>query len=235
MKRLNRRVTVITNLILVIVCIITCGVMFLPEPIVESSGGSLSAIYNGNRDSKRVAMTFNVYQNAEIVHSMLDVLEEKGVKATFFVGGCWADDNEKTLRRIVDEGHELGNHGYFHKDHKTLSESENELEISRTGIIIESLCGVKPNLFAPPSGSYSKTTLAVAERLGYKVIMWSKDTIDWRDNDTELVFKRATNGATGGDIILMHPTSHTLEVLPRIIDEYLALGLMPDTVSAVIA
>ncbi len=234
MKRLNKRVTIITNIILTVVCVLTCAIMFLPEPIIESSGGNLSAIYNGNRENKKVAMMFNVYQNTQIVEGILDVLGEEKVKATFFVGGCWADDNGETLKRIVSDGHEIANHGYFHKDHKNLSEKDNELEISRAGIMIESLCGVKPDLFAPPSGSFSKKTLAVADRLGYRVIMWSKDTIDWRDKDEDLIFKRATNGVNNGDLILMHPTAHTLNVLPRIVKEYKALGLVPDTVSAVI-
>ena len=174
---------------------------------------------------------FNVYENTSVVNDILDLLNEKGVKATFFVGGCWADDNGQTLTRIVNEGHEIANHGYFHKDHKKLSERENEEEIRLTGAIVKALCGAETTLFAPPSGSFSTTTLEVASRLGYKVIMWSKDTIDWRDSNLDLLFNRATKNPENGDLILMHPKAHTLEVLPRVIDYYKSLGFNIVTVS----
>ena len=68
-----------------------------------------------------------------------------------------------------------------------MTELKNYEEISLTGIVTEALCGVKPTLFAPPSGSFSEITLEAAYDLGYKVIMWSKDTIDWRDKSSDLV------------------------------------------------
>ena len=87
------------------------------------------------------------------------------------------------------------------------------------------------NLFAPPSGAYNSTTIDVADELGYKTIMWSKDTIDWRDKDTDIIFQRATNNVTGGDLILMHPTEATLEALPKILDYYRSNNLTVCTVS----
>jgi peptidoglycan/xylan/chitin deacetylase (PgdA/CDA1 family) len=174
---------------------------------------------------------FNVYENTEIVNSIIDVLSKHGAKCTFFVGGCWADDNENTLKRIVLEGHEIANHGYFHKDHKKLSFEQNRQEIVNTSSIIRALSGAQDQLFAPPSGSFSDTTLEVAAELGYKVIMWSKDTIDWRDKNEDLVFNRATKGLTNGDLILMHPKEHTLSALPKIIKFYLGAGYNLTTVS----
>ena len=86
-------------------------------------------------------------------------------------------------------------------------------------------------LFAPPSGSYSKTTLEVCSSLNYKTIMWSKDTIDWRDSDINLIVKRATKNVTNGDLILMHPKSHTLNALDQIIKIYEEKNLQLVTVS----
>ncbi len=232
MTKLNRKVTIITNLLLVTIFVTVSAFMFIPENILPISGeNTMSAIYNGDRQKRRVSLMFNVYENTEIVNGILDVLNECGAKATFFVGGCWADDNEKTLVRIVGEGHEIANHGYFHKDHKKLTEEQNEQEISLTGQVIEALSGVKPTLFAPPSGSFSDLTLEAAGRLGYKVIMWSKDTIDWRDNDKTLIYKRATSGIENGDLVLMHPKKVTLEALSDIITNYKSLGFELATVS----
>lgn len=234
MKKLSGRLktTLITDLILVGLLVVVYSVSFFPDRIVPIYGGNAeTAIYNGNRNNPFVSLMFNVYEDTETVNGILDVLKEHGVKATFFVGGCWADDNAQTLKRIVGEGHELGNHGYFHKDHKTLNYEKNKEEIYLTNVIVEALCGAKPKLFAPPSGSFSETTLSVASELGLKTIMWSKDTVDWRDKDSAIVYKRATDGVTGGDLILMHPKPHTLKALPQILEYYKTISLTAVTVS----
>ena len=215
----DKKITILTNLALMMIITVVCVISFIPQTSVPIYGGKrFSAIYNGNRNKANVSVMFNVYENTEIVNSIIDTLNEYDAKATFFVGGCWADDNETTLKRIVQEGHELANHGYFHKDHKKLNYENNRQEIENTGIIVKALSGVKMTLFAPPSGSYSETTLEVAYDLGYKVIMWSKDTIDWRDKNSSIVFDRATKNLTNGDLILMHPKEHTLQALPRILE-----------------
>ena len=111
------------------------------------------------------------------------------------------------------------------------SGEKNKEEIALTGVVVTALCGAKLSLFAPPSGSFSETTLESAYDLGYKVIMWSKDTIDWRDSDQNLIYNRATKNPSNGDLILMHPKQHTLKALPKIIDFYVDLGYKITTVS----
>ena len=232
MKKLSKRLTIITNALLFITIISVYAVGFMPKQTLQTySKDTINAIYNGNRKENNVSLMFNVYENTQTVNDIIDVLNEKGVKATFFVGGCWADDNEKTLNRIVECGHELANHGYFHKDHKNLSYEANYQEILNTGNIVKALCGKELNLFAPPSGSFSPNTLKASYDLGYKVIMWSKDTIDWRDSDTTLIYNRATKNLSGGDLVLMHPKKHTLKILPSIIDYYLSVGFNVVSVS----
>ena len=215
---MKKRTFIITNALLLIITLCVSIVAFMPNKAQSINGGqSYDAIYNGNRQNANVSLMFNVYENTQIVNDIVSVLNKNSVTATFFVGGCWADDNLETLKLIVNSGHELANHGYFHKDHKVLSESENRREILDNNNIIRALTGVNMTLFAPPSGSFSKTTLKVAYNLGYKTIMWSKDTIDWRDSDKSLIVKRATNNLENGDLILMHPKKHTLECLEQII------------------
>ena len=236
MKRLNRRITIITNVALLVIFMAVFAVSFLPQTIVPIYGGDqVGAIYNGNREKPNVSLMFNVYENTEIVNAIVDTLDEYDVKATFFVGGCWADDNEQTLLKIRDSGHEIANHGYFHKDHKKLDYDGNRQEISSTGTVVESLCGVTPTLFAPPSGSYSDLTLEAAYDLNYKVIMWSKDTIDWRDSQKDIIYNRATKNLENGDLILMHPKTHTLDALPSIIAYYKSVNFSIVTVSENIA
>lgn len=231
MVKSRKKVTLITNIILTVAFSVVFAVSFYPKAMPIYGGKSLSAIYNGNKQDVNVSLMFNVYENAEVVEKIVDLLDEKGVKATFFVGGCWADDNEKTLKKIVNSGHEIANHGYFHKDHAKLGYEDNKQEIYLTGVMVKALCGEEPKLFAPPSGSYCDKTLQAAEDLDYKVIMWTKDTIDWRDSDLDTLYKRAIKNPSGGDLILMHPKVHTLKVLPKVIDFYTDGGYKLVTVS----
>ena len=221
--------TVLTNAFLALVVAAVAAVCFIPAAVVPASGKS--AYYNGDRNGNKVSLMFNVYEGEDVVNGILDVLSVYGVKATFFMGGCFADDREELLCRIAAEGHEIGNHGYFHLDHDKISREKNIEEIENAGKVIKALSGCTPTLFAPPSGAFNSVTLSAAESLGYSVIMWSKDTIDWRDADEEKVFKRATDGIKAGDLVLMHPKRHTLAALPRVLESYKQKGLKQTTVS----
>lgn len=190
--------------------------------------------YNGDKSSKNVSLMINVYWGTEYLDQMLEILKENDVKTTFFIGGTWAVLNEDMLQKIYQDGHEIANHGYHHKDHDKLDEKGNLDEISTTHTIVKELLNVEMNLFAPPSGAYDKTTVSVASSLGYKTIMWTRDTVDWRDKDAELIYSRAIKNASGGDLILMHPTEKTVEALPRIIDWFKQNGFNLTTVSQTI-
>lgn len=108
--------------------------------------------------------------------------------------GC---QNGDTLLKLASSGHEIGNHGYSHLDHAKLSRKRNEEEIRITEKVIDSSLSSLPDyanskLFAPPSGSMSNAMFDACKELGYTVIMWTRDTIDWRDHNPDLIFERAT-------------------------------------------
>ena len=194
------------------------------------SSSDSKAIYSGNVKNNAVSLMINVYMGNEQVEGILDVLEQKGVKATFFVGGVWVNNNEDCFKKIVESGNEIGSHGYWHKDHDKISDDQQVNEIVMTDELVTKLSGIKMGLFAPPSGAYNKRTVEIASTLGYKTIMWTLDTIDWRDHDTNLIISRASK-AKAGDLILMHPTDNTVEALPTIIDNIISSGLKIMTVS----
>lgn len=224
MKKLSPRAfTAVTNSLLILIVACVAIVCFYPT---ASPATALSdrAYYHGNSEDG-VSLTFNVYWGTDEVYKIMDVLDEYGAKATFFLGGSWADDNVACVREIASRGHELGSHGYFHKEHDKLDFEENFREIQTSVEFIKAACGVTIELFAPPSGAYSEDTVNAAEALGLKTILWSKDTIDWRDKDAALCMKRATQNVKGGDIILMHPMAHTVEALPQILKSYAKKGL----------
>lgn len=179
----------------------------------------------------KVSLMINVYWGTEFIDDMLNILADNEVRTTFFVGGCWVAENPEVLKMIVDAGHEIGNHGYYHKDHKQIGEKRNYEEIKITHELVRLNTGVEMNLFAPPSGSYGDTTLRVADELGYKTILWTRDTIDWRDHDSTLIYKRAVNDVSGGDLVLLHPTAETVKALDDIIRTIKAHGLTVAPVS----
>lgn len=224
---------VITNICIVMLLGIITAAAFLGGA-KETSAAPQGVYYNGNTSSNKVALMINVYWGTEFLDDMLDVLEQKNAKATFFVGGTWAIDNADLLKTMLDEGHEIGNHGYKHKDQDKLSYDEAKKEISLTHNIVKDATTKEMTLFAPPSGAYNAQTVKVAEELGYKTIMWTRDTIDWRDHDANLIYSRALKGVKGGDLILMHPTQSTLDALGRIIDDIQNKGLELATVSETI-
>lgn len=173
--------------------------------------------YQGNTQEKNVTLMINVYWGNEYLSSMLKTLNEYNVKTTFFVGGMWVSKFPEILLEIAGEGHEIGSHGYFHKDHSKMNFAQNQQEIINTHKIVREYTGENMTLFAPPSGAFNADTVAAASALGYDTIMWTRDTIDWRDKDTDLIFSRATKEMNGGDLILMHPTLNTMQALPRIL------------------
>ena len=192
------------------------------------------AIYNGNKNSDKVSLMINVYWGTEYIEQILTILKEYNIKTTFFVGGIWVEENQDTLKNIINNGHEIGNHGYLHKDHSKLDESSNKQEIQACQNIVKSTTGIEMTLFAPPSGAYSDLTINAAESLNMQTIMWTRDTIDWRDKNAELIYNRAVKNVAGGDLILMHPTEKTVEALPKIIETILTKNLKITTVSETI-
>lgn len=174
--------------------------------------------YRGDTTQNNVSLMVNVYWGNEYLPSMLKTFEDYGVKTTFFVGGMWASKYPEELINLVEKGHEIGNHGFFHKDQDKLSYNENQQEIYNTHQLVKQYINEDMTLFAPPSGAYNDYTIQCASNLGYKVIMWSRDTIDWRDQNADLIYERATKNLSNGELVLMHPTLKTAEALPKILE-----------------
>lgn len=191
-------------------------------------------IYKGQEDEKKIAFACNVVWGEEYLPQMLKIFKENNIKITFFIGGQWAEKNEEHLRSIHNDGHELGNHGYRHLYHSKLTPEANRQEILKTEERIRKVTDYKTVLFAPPYGDLNDTVVQSAEALGYKVIMWSIDTIDWNTRDYKKILQRLEKKHHNGAIVLMHPTKVTIEALPEIIESIAARGYTITTVSDVI-
>ena len=228
-----KKLQFITNSIIGAI-LISLIVVAIPFTTQVKTSTNPNVIYNGNTAENKVCFMVNVYWGNEYIEDMLDVFDLYNVKTTFFVGGSWFAKNVDLAKEIYSRGHEIGNHGYNHKDHDKLTYQQNYDEIYKTHLLVSANLGIEMNLFAPPSGAFNDTTIDVATKLNYKTIMWSHDTIDWRDKNTDLIIKRATKNLSNGDLILMHPTKNTLDALSSILAYAENNGFTPTTVSQVI-
>jgi len=219
-------INVICNVIIAVVVLSVFFIAFSDTVDEVFNPPSDVPIYSGSETEKNVSLSIVVNYGTEYIEGMLDILKINNVKATFFVGGSWADKNSHILEKIANGGHEIGNNGFFNKDHKKLSYDKNKEEIIVCERVIETVTGIKTNLFSPPAGSFGNDALKAAKDLGYKTVLWSKDTLDHRDQDRSLLYRRATLNAKGGDIILMHPTESTLKILDDVIKFYLINGYL---------
>lgn len=219
--------------IVILATVATLLLVTLPVGTSRTDVPNKSPLYAG-KSALKVSLMVNVYWGNEYIAPMLEIMKRYNVKTTFFVGGSWAAANASTLRAIADDGHEIGNHGYYHKDHSKLDAEYNRKEIASAHDVVKDVLDIDMNLFAPPSGAFCDDTLSVAEELGYRTIMWTRDTVDWRDHDPDVIYKRAVKNIKGGDLILMHPTESTLKALERIIITVYSHNLRIAPVSSVL-
>lgn len=192
-------------------------------------------IRHGDTESNRMAFTCNVDWGNDEIPKMLDVFDEKNIKITFFISGRWAKNNPELLKTIDERGHEIGNHGYGHKMHSKIDRQTNIHEIKRTEKVIQDILSIKTDLFAPPAGDFNEITIEVAKELGYRTILWSVDTIDWRqDSTSSVIIDRVMKKPHKGAILLMHPKPATVKALPTIIEKIREKGIIIGTVSQLI-
>lgn len=174
-------------------------------------------IYQGNTARKWVAFTVNVDWGEEYLDELLRLFDKNRIPATFFVTGRWASKNPAYLKKIAEQGHEIGNHGYSHPHVNNLTLVENIEEINKTSDVILKITGKRSRFFAPPYGEFNETVLKAAQQTNHKTILWTIDTIDWQKPEPSWIVSRVLANIHNGAIILMHPTLQTIQALPAII------------------
>lgn len=162
--------------------------------------------YGGNPRKPEVALMINVAWGGEYLPAILSILESKGARATFFLTGCWAEENEDLIRRIKAGGHELGNHGY--SDAEEIPELDSwamARSIRKTNEIIFDAAGSYPLYFTPHKGEFNELALEVVSRQGMRTVLWSLDTVDWQKPGVKAMRDKIMRHLAPGQIILMHP------------------------------
>lgn len=201
--------------------------------IAEQTGKG-QPLFNGNQNQPKIAFACNVFWGEEFLPDMLNTFDKNNIKITFFIGGSWAKRYPDVLKELARRGHELGNHTYSHPHPNALSKEKNKEQILQAEDLIKQLTDVKTTLYAPPYGEYNDTVLMAAHELGYKTIMWTVDTVDWKRPPPEVIINKISKKAQNGAIILMHPTKPTAQALPELIRQLKEKGYTITTVSDVL-
>ncbi|MDY6937605.1 MAG: polysaccharide deacetylase family protein [Cyanobacteriota bacterium] len=167
---------------------------------------------------KVVALTFDDGPMPDTPH-VLDILKKYEVPATFFVVGSHMRVYPEYMKRVVEEGHAVGNHTWHH-DYHNIDEATAAAELGRTADLLQELTGVQTRLFRPPGGNLTNGLVAYAARNNYGVAMWSLDSLDYASNSGGIA-ERVIGGIHSGAIVLLHdgggPRTATVEALPQII------------------
>lgn len=158
--------------------------------------------------NKVIALTFDDGPGPYTAH-LLDVLDQYGAKATFFLIGSKVSSQANVVRSIHARGHQLGNHSWSHPELPKLPAGQIAGEIDRTNDAIKQATGVTPAILRPPYGAVNGVVLEQLRLRGMSSILWSVDTRDWADRNSEIVCSRAVAGARPGAIILMHDIHQT--------------------------
>ncbi|WP_042223728.1 polysaccharide deacetylase family protein [Oceanobacillus manasiensis] len=194
-----------------------------------------SPIYRGNPEKKMVSLLINVSWGTEYVPKLLAILKDKQVKATFFIEGKWAKENVELVKMIKNQNHLIGNHAYNHPDMARLTNQQMVEQINQTNDILKAITGDKPAWFAPPSGSYNQYVVDAAHNFKMETVLWTTDTIDWKNPTVSVMIDRVNSKLHPGATILMHPTASTADGLDELIDSVKDKGYKIGTVEQLVS
>ena len=209
-------------------------------PQGPASGQDLArfdAAYLGDTREKVLYLTFDAgYENGH-TEKILDILQNQDVKAAFFLVGNYIEKNADLVRRMVEEGHIVGNHTLHHPDMTKLSQEEFRRELEGLAQLFQTATGKEmPKFYRPPQGIYSEENLQTAKQMGYHTVFWSLAYADW-DNENQPSREDALEKLTGrihnGAVILLHLNSSTnAEILEELLTKYKEMGYTFQTIDA---
>jgi peptidoglycan-N-acetylglucosamine deacetylase len=192
--------------------------------------------WRGRTDLQAVALTFDDGPGPD-TQSILDVLAEHKVCATFFMIGCHVESFPQTARRIVADGHEIGNHSYSHPIYLYRSARETRRQLERAQDVVAAATGVSPKVARPPCGVRTPAYFRVARELGLRTVQWDVAGFDWKDRSGEQIARDVLRKVRAGSIVLLHDgdsegmraRNETVAALPLIIEGLQArrLRIMP--------
>ena len=191
-------------------------------------GRLISVFRNNNRElpiycvdtpEKKIAISFDAAWGADYTESLLKILKNYDVKSTFFLVGFWVDKYPEMVKRIDEEGHEIGNHSLNHPHMSQLSKEQIVQELTKTSEKIEAITNKKVTLFRPPFGDYNNRLVKTSREMGIQVIQWDVDSLDYKDYGADAIVKRVLSKVKNGSIVLFHNNAtYTKDALPVILE-----------------
>lgn len=198
-------------------------------PVGPASASQLArydAAYLGNTGEKVIYLTFDAGYENGCTGKVLDALKKHNAPAAFFLVGHYIQENPDLVRRMVAEGHTVGNHTMRHPDMSKISEKTAfSKELSELEALYRETVGSEmPKYYRPPQGCYSQENLEMAQELGYKTVFWSLAYVDWNNNaqpTREQAFSKLLPRIHNGAVVLLHSTSATnAEILDELLTEW---------------
>ena len=187
-------------------------------------------IYSVQTTENKLAISFDAAWGADKTQEIMDICEDYGIKATFFLVGNYLEKCPEIVKQIVEDGHTVGNHTYHHKDMELLTSEEeflNEL-IDLENLYKQIVLSEMPKFYRPPQGKYTEQQLEWAKKAGYKTCFWSLAYVDWDEKkqpSKEEAMNKLTERIHPGAIVLLHSTSSTnAEIMDEIIKKWKEMG-----------
>ena len=199
-------------------------------PVSADALEKYDAVYVGDEQEKVLYLTFDAgYENGN-TEKILEVLKKHNAPAAFFLVGNYIEKNADLVRRMVDEGHIVGNHTMHHPDMSAISDPEKfrqELQALEE-LFLETTGKELPKFYRPPQGCYSEENLKNAQKLGYKTVFWSLAYADWdnaRQPDRDTAMAKLLPRTHNGAVVLLHSTSATnAEILDELLTKWEEAG-----------
>lgn len=201
-------------------------------PIADVSAAELeknNAYYIKETEEKILYLTFDAGYENGYTPAILDALKKHNATATFFIVGHYLESSPDLVKRMVAEGHTVGNHSYHHPDMSGMGKEEFQKELESLENLFFEICGEKMvKFYRPPQGKFSESNLKLAKELGYKTFFWSLAYVDWDVNNQpshEDALDKLTRRVHPGAIVLLHSTSKTNgEILDKILTKWEEMG-----------
>ena len=188
------------------------------------------AVYLGDTSKKVLYLTFDAGYENGCTEKILDALKKHNVKAAFFLVGNYLEQNADLVRRMVEEGHIVGNHTMHHPDMSKISDpAAFEKELSGLEDLYQQITGKEmPKYYRPPQGIYSEDNLRMAKEMGYKTVFWSRAYVDWNNDaqpTAEQAYSKLLPRTHNGAVVLLHSTSKTnAQILDDLLTKWEAMG-----------
>jgi peptidoglycan-N-acetylglucosamine deacetylase len=229
-------------LFLIILAFITAGLMYVENmwkiPVFSTEDGP-KAIYKGDPKSGKIALTFDISWGDEKVIPILETLKKFNIEnATFFLSASWAERHPDIVKRILDDGHQIGSMGYAYVNYTQLKPEEIRRDISLAQEVFNKL-GVKDiTLLRPPTGNFNEEVLKIAEKYDLSVIHYSIDSNDWQNPGIDEIVANVTKSLKPGDIVLLHASDsakQTSAALPLILSKMKQAGIKNASIEELIS